>query len=166
MPSKLTDGIVGTAGWAANAGTEWDGWVGKPIVNIDFNFGSAKSISSVSIGSTQDSLGDVVLPSYGVYSSTDGTTWTLVQSLVVPPSSANDNSPYSIAPHGFYTLSGLGITAQYIRVAALANGPWTFVDEVQFDGTTVPEPAAWALMVLGFGLVGVASRRRTSAVSA
>lgn len=30
----------------------------------------------------------------------------------------------------------------------------------------VPEPAAWALMVAGFGLVGVASRRRMKAIAA
>lgn len=165
-PSKLTDGVVGVAGWAANGGTEWDGWNYKPTVNIDFNFGGTKSISSVTIGSTQDSLGDVVLPSYNVFSSSDGSSWTLVQSLIVPPSSANDNSPYNTAPHGFFTLSGLGINSQYVRVAAIANGPWTFIDEVSFQGGTVPEPAAWALMVVGFGLVGAATRRRSAALSA
>lgn len=30
----------------------------------------------------------------------------------------------------------------------------------------VPEPATWALMIIGFGLVGVASRRRTATVAA
>lgn len=165
-PSKLTDGLVGVAGWATNGGTEWDGWNSKPLVNIDFNFGTAKSISSVTIGSTQDSLGDVVLPSYDIFSSSNGSNWILVQSLIVPPSSANDNSPFSTAPHGFFTLSGLGINSQYVRVAAIANGPWTFIDEVSFQGGTVPEPAAWALMVVGFGLVGAAARRRPAVLTA
>lgn len=159
-PSKLTDGVVGVAGWATNSGTEWDGWLYKPVVNIDFNFGAATSISSVSIGSTQDDLNDVVLPSYNVFSSSNGVTWTFVQGLVVPPSTANNNNPYSTAPHSFFTLSGLGINAQYVRVSTVANGPWTFIDEVRFEGSTVPEPQSWALMMVGFGLVGATLRRR------
>ena len=35
-----------------------------------------------------------------------------------------------------------------------------------FTGTAVPEPAAWALMIAGFGLVGTALRRRSTAVAA
>jgi len=33
------------------------------------------------------------------------------------------------------------------------------------DGA-VPEPASWMLMIAGFGLVGVAARRRPAAVTA
>ncbi len=33
-----------------------------------------------------------------------------------------------------------------------------YLDNIALDG--VPEPAAWALMIAGFGLVGAASRRR------
>ena len=33
-------------------------------------------------------------------------------------------------------------------------------------GGTVPEPASWAPMIMGFGLVGIAARRRRSAVAA
>ncbi len=45
---------------------------------------------------------------------------------------------------------------------ALNTGGASFV---QTTGA-VPEPAAWALMVAGFGLVGTAARRRTNAVAA
>jgi hypothetical protein len=31
--------------------------------------------------------------------------------------------------------------------------------------TVVPEPSTWALMILGFGMVGFASRRRSKTVS-
>ncbi len=31
---------------------------------------------------------------------------------------------------------------------------------------SVPEPATWAMMIVGFGMVGVAARRRTTAISA
>ncbi|HEU4967577.1 PEPxxWA-CTERM sorting domain-containing protein [Sphingomonas sp.] len=42
-------------------------------------------------------------------------------------------------------------------------------DNFRFDavtgGSAVPEPAAWALMIGGFGLVGAAARRRRAAVA-
>ncbi len=39
---------------------------------------------------------------------------------------------------------------------------WAFRD----DGVVVPEPATWAMMIAGFGLVGFAARRRRDVVSA
>ena len=32
--------------------------------------------------------------------------------------------------------------------------------------SVIPEPATWALMILGFGLVGIAARRRKASVPA
>ncbi len=37
---------------------------------------------------------------------------------------------------------------------------------INFTLTAVPEPASWALMIAGFGLVGTAARRRRTAVAA
>ncbi len=38
---------------------------------------------------------------------------------------------------------------------------------VELSGTdSVPEPASWALMIVGFGMVGVAARRRKAALAA
>ncbi|QXQ08325.1 PEPxxWA-CTERM sorting domain-containing protein [Sphingosinicellaceae bacterium] len=34
-----------------------------------------------------------------------------------------------------------------------------------FSFAVVPEPQAWALMIVGFGLVGAAARRRTAVVA-
>lgn len=50
--------------------------------------------------------------------------------------------------------SGAGPTGVNVVVAGTA------------DVSAVPEPAVWGLMVAGFGLVGVASRRRARAVAA
>jgi hypothetical protein len=40
------------------------------------------------------------------------------------------------------------------------SGSWTL------SSTAVPEPASWAMLVMGFGLVGVATRRRQKVVTA
>jgi hypothetical protein len=40
------------------------------------------------------------------------------------------------------------------------NGPVDFAETLVVRGA-VPEPAAWALMIAGFGLVGASMRRRT-----
>lgn len=163
--TKLTDGVVGTAGWAANSGSEWVGWSYKSLINIDFSFAAATSIDSVAIGSTQDNLSDVVLPSFAVYAFESG-AWALKGTLINPPSSANDNYSLSTAAHPFYTLSGLGIVSDKVRVAVSANGPFSFVDEVRFTAPAapVPEPAASALMLAGLGIVlGAALRRRQQA---
>lgn len=159
--SKLTDGIVGNAGWALNEGVEWVGWRNKPVVNIDFDFGSAKLISFISIGSTQDRLDDVALPSFEIYT-LEGGNWVSKGSIINPPSSANDHSSVDSSEHQFYSYSfSTPITNQYIRVAAKANGPWIFVDEVSFRAATpVPEPESYAMLIAGLGLMGAVARRR------
>ncbi len=40
-------------------------------------------------------------------------------------------------------------------------GSHGFAGDVDAGGSAVPEPAAWLLMIAGFGLVGIAARRRT-----
>ncbi len=47
-----------------------------------------------------------------------------------------------------------------------ANNGGVFLDNISVTGNTVPEPAAWALMVAGFGLVGAATRCRRSFAAA
>lgn len=54
--TKLTDGVLGKAGWAANDGQEWVGWAHERTVNIDFDFGTRRLIDTVRVGSTQDTL--------------------------------------------------------------------------------------------------------------
>ena len=157
--TKLTDGIVGTAGWAHNQGQEWAGWVYQASINVTFNFATARNITSVSIGSTQDNLGDVALPSFDVWSF-EGNQWLLKGSLNNPASSANDNDPYSAAQHPFYTLSNLNIQSNQVRVTARANGPWIFIDEVKFQASPVPEPETYAMMLAGLGVLAALARRR------
>lgn len=152
-PSKLTDGVLGNSGWAVNQGKEWDGWLNTNI-NIDFNFGHTVNIDSIQVGSTQDALNDVVLPSIKIYESNNDSSWSLVGSLNVPADSANNKYENDTSPNGFLTLNSLDITDQYVRVDAIANGPWIFIDEVKFNGISqTPLPAA--MWMVGSALVGV-----------
>lgn len=157
--TKLTDGIIGKAGWAANVGKEWVGWVSKQQINIDFSFASVSAIGAVAIGSTQDHLGDVALPSFSVSAFESG-HWVQKGTLINAPSNANDNNPYSTAAHSFYTLSSLGILSDKVRLSVYANGPWSFVDEVRFVATPVPEPESYGMLLAGLGLMGAFARRK------
>ena len=68
---------------------------------------------------------------------------------------------------GFCPFSGIGVTfagtAKSVSFAGVANQ--IVFDDVTFGSSKpgnggVPEPAAWAMMLAGFGLVGSAMRRR------
>ncbi len=72
---------------------------------------------------------------------------------------------FSFALSGLFTANGQG---------ALPGGGLTLTNQTQIDGTTiaagsngtlavtaaVPEPATWAMMLVGFGAMGVSLRRR------
>ena len=56
---------------------------------------------------------------------------------------------------------------EYIEYSGFSCGGDAYTTgSYQFDITSVPEPAAWALMLVGFGLVGAGLRKRGRAVAA
>jgi hypothetical protein len=56
-------------------------------------------------------------------------------------------------------------TESTIRLAAVTDSnAGVFFDTVSVTGPAVPEPAAWALMIVGFGGVGAVLRRRRAAL--
>ncbi len=77
-------------------------------------------------------------------------------------------SPYHMGwAHGGFTFVATGATST-IRLAAVTDSnAGVFFDTVSVTGG-VPEPASWALMILGFGGVGAVlrSRRRAALVAA
>lgn len=157
---QIIDGEYGIAPWSADLGNgnayEWVGWRYDTPINIDFDFGAVTAIDSINVGSVQDHINDVVLPSIEILSSDDGMSWVSAAYIYVPESSDNNNIYMT------YEFDTLGIQAQYVRVQLIHsyNGPWTFVDEVDFftDSAPVPEPAT--MFLLGSGLLGLAGIRR------
>jgi len=158
--NKLIDGLYGGDDWRLDLGNghadEWVGWARKPSVNIDFTLNSHSIIHSVAIGSVQDRTNDVVLPNIFLFSrNSEQDTWSLLAEQLVPESAVNNGFHYT------YNFDGLNITDQFLRVQAnwSFDGPWTFIDEVDFytNNINVPEPSSLAIWVLG--LMGVSVRR-------
>ena len=54
-------------------------------------------------------------------------------------------------------------TTDLFRLFATGGDKYYAISEFQAFGAAVPEPASWALMILGFGAIGATLRRRRSA---
>lgn len=156
---KLTDGVVSTSSWnlvSNNAGTgEYVGWRGSAVPNplITFTFAGSPLIDTIAIQLDNSGIGGVFAPAAILI---DG----VVQSFTAP----------MLGTVGTVSFTGLGLTggSHTIQFRQAAEDQWTFVSEISFDGAAaaVPEPAAWTLMIGGFGLVGGTLRRRARAALA
>lgn len=72
------------------------------------------------------------------------------------------------APFQTYSLSFISTSANSLRInigTDSADNIGPLLSNVRLDVAAVPEPASWALMIAGFGLVGVAARRRRFAAA-
>ena len=81
-----------------------------------------------------------------------GLTWTGLYGITGPDGSGLDPSQYDY----FAGPSGYDYTQPYYPAVALRSG---------LDIAAVPEPASWALMIAGFGVVGGALRTRRAAAA-
>jgi len=62
------------------------------------------------------------------------------------------------------TFLSSGFSGVVDEVRVFAEGGYYVMDDVTFSSSgAVPEPATWALMILGFGAVGYSMRRRQKA---
>lgn len=72
----------------------------------------------------------------------------------------------TIFPFGFVTVaSNTPLTFDELVFSATANGTTGNFDNIQVSSAAaVPEPASWALMVSGFGMLGAALRRKSARI--
>lgn len=131
-----------------NAGSVWQSFATDPGTTYTVNFslsgnpdgGPGNKLSVISISGS--------LPSVQIYE-------------VLPSNSREDMNwqDFSYTFTAFATSSTLTFaSAEYTPYGpALDN---VSILEGDGSGSTVPEPASWALMLIGFGFVGAASRRR------
>ncbi len=60
----------------------------------------------------------------------------------------------SVGGFSINTITGLNSSSDYEKLVFVYTG-----------GGVIPEPATWAMLIAGFGLVGFAARRRTAAIA-
>ncbi|CAM3191262.1 PEP-CTERM sorting domain-containing protein [Sphingomonas antarctica] len=155
----LTDGIIATTTWdqVENYSGEgpYVGWYNyfTPNPLVTFNFAHVGSIDTVRIHLDNSNYGGVAGPA----------------SILIDGMAQNFTNP-SLGTAGFVTLAGLNLTGNIHTVQfQQQSGHWVFVSEVQFLGTlagSVPEPTAWAMLVVGLGFVGGSRRWRKRATQA
>lgn len=147
----LTDGVVATNIWypVENlAGTGpyvgwWDYHAAGPIVT--FFFAGSPVVDSIAIHLDNSHFGGVYAP---VAIKIDGQSYAFT-------------AP-TFGTAGWVNFTGLALTGgQHSLQFIQAPNTYTFVSEVSFTGSAVPEPQQWALLCLGFaGLGGMMRRQR------
>ena len=152
----LTDGVIPTDNWfiveAPPGNGPYVGWQLDPT--ITFRFAPATAIGAVTIHfDDSNGAGGVSAPgSFDI----NGVSYAVPE-------------PAGSAP-SFITVSGLGFVGDTFVVTAHRKNTWVFLSEFAFDGagggTVVPEPASWALMLAGFGALGVTARVRKRRIRA
>jgi len=132
-----------------------------PNGTVEINLGQVRQLTSIGANIDLPGMDRPVLGPFSVSVSTDGSLFTAWGgSVVIDGSTLN---PVGIAggPQG----------VQYIRYSFGNTGdPYggnggAGISQLFANGPGVPEPATWALMIGGFGLAGVALRRRSLAAA-
>ncbi|NJC33739.1 hypothetical protein GGR88_001213 [Sphingomonas jejuensis] len=125
------------------------------VANIDFGSAGLSSFS-IDIGSL-DSFNTLTLQF------ADGTTQAFTGTeLVAGPADGNQVEDRTNGRFRFTSTAGERITG---LILASANNAFEVDNIATTAAAPVPEPATWAMMIAGFGLVGGVARRRSRTAS-
>lgn len=143
----LTDGVIATDPayllFTDDGTSQYVGWLQSPT--ITFNFASNVTVNEIRLYVDNSHVGGITAPSEVFVDGVSAAT-----------------PPWEFAsPPLEIDITGLNITGHSVSVKLQDPTFWVFMSEAQFfgDGAAVPEPSAWALMLLGFGGLGAALRR-------
>ena len=97
-----------------------------------------------------------------------GATIFSIAGGALPPSNGDQGAASTNRRVNFIAGAGEVITGLRLTSTGVAFEFDTFAASGALDpgGGVVPEPASWAMLIVGFGLVGVSSRRRRRSVAA
>lgn len=164
--TSATQGSV-ALGWGWNAvstsnpaGTQVD-TRNAPNQNWAYSFTTGASAATFTANWTLDVTSADSFGLQGVYSFDTLSPFNITPGTVSPSDDAGSFS-FALAPNTSYTLS-------LTNFGNFGPGTLNSVGTVQFDMDWtilqdrvpgIPEPASWALLIAGFGLVGATARRR------
>lgn len=171
-PATVWSPIYGAAnGFTGISPTGGNFW--SSDADPDYSVAISQTLTGLTIGAKYTVAFDwagaqLDLPGYGLF---NGPT---TEGFKVSFGGQSQSTPVvSIASHGFsgwmhenfvFTASSTTAVLSFLS----GSGPQGLPPQALLDGVsvTVPEPATWAMMVIGFGAVGFATRRRRAAVTA
>jgi len=141
-----------------------NGAAARPAFGTTGNFGAVLSGGSYTVNFGPTSIFSFVLGSLDTFNALtlrymDGTSTTFTGGAIVGDASLDNSGNRTIAETN-------GVVTYTVTSGSLLTGA-TFAssdNSFEFDNLSaaVPEPAAWGMMILGFGLIGGAMRRRSA----
>ncbi len=152
--------LIGTKAYALNTNSSLGTF---PVYGSNGNFGSVLTDGSYDIAFGPTSLFAFVFGSLNSFNAvklflSDGTSITY-HGNDMAGGSRTDGDPTSIYANGVVTYSA-GSGPRIVGAQFTSSGNAFEIDNLSIAGAA-PEPAAWALMILGFGATGSALRRRS-----
>lgn len=166
------------AGGAGSSCVDLDGSTGnggRLVTNLAYavSIGDIVTLTLDLAGSRRGST-----ENFGFGFRTDGAAMDFLDITAQIPGLVNVAPTNLTGAQGFFAVtnnlgSGYGYTSSFVRFRAGTAGSirafaqtssndnvGPLIDNFTLDVTAVPEPASWAMMIAGFGLVGSAMRRR------
>ena len=161
LAATVTAAAVLSGAGAAGAAVFFNQSPTAPDGSISWSFGDDGGIPA---GAFDESF-DFLIPSAGVWSGNLTSSFTsAANNLVFTPVATINGVDYTTFTAHFESFEMLPATAggATIVVHGISPGPaGSYVGSLTFSPTAlVPEPAAWALLIMGFGSAGAMLRQR------
>jgi len=119
-------------------------------------------------GPTFDDVFDFMLPAAGALSVTFSTIGFGATDIDFSSATLNGVT-ITLSPNGIFEFGSLfgqstSSGAQQLILSGTSAGAGSYTGTLSFVPALIPEPTAWALMIMGFGGVGALARRRRASL--